>query len=79
MYRVTDLIFNLYFLTEIPVFSAQSVVLDQLSRLENFLRQPSSKWIPFLNQERVRQQKERDGLCFSSAVPKTQWDHHCLY
>ena len=26
---------------------------------------------------RIMQQKERDGLCLSSAVPKTQWDSHC--
>ena len=33
---------------------------------------PSSKWVPFSNQGRIRQQKERDGLRLSSAVPKIQ-------
>ena len=37
------------------------------------LCQPSSKLVPFLNQERIRQQKERDGLCLSSAVPKSSY------
>ena len=31
---------------------------------------PSSKWVPFLNQGRIRQQKERDGLRIFPAVPK---------
>ena len=45
------------------------------------LGQPSSKWVPFLNWGRMMQQKERDGLCLSSAVPKIQWDSnpHCPY
>ena len=34
------------------------------------LCQPSSKWVPFSNQGKVRQQKERNGLCFLFAVPK---------
>ena len=29
--------------------------------LENSICQPSSKWIPFLSQGRIRQPKERDG------------------
>ena len=33
-------------------------------RLEYSLFQPSSEWVPFSNQGRIRQQKERDGLCF---------------
>ena len=35
----------------------------------------------FMNQGRLRQQKERDGLRLSSAVPKIQWDSnpHCPY
>ena len=43
-------------------------------RLENSVCQPSSKWVPFLNAGKIRQGKERDGLCLSSAVPKIQWD-----
>ena len=45
------------------------------------LCQPSRKWVPFSNQGRIRQRKERDGLCLSSAVPKIQWDSnpHCPY
>ena len=46
---------------------------------------PSSNWKTFsdnpvvnrylyLNQGRIRQQKERDGLHLSFAVPKIQWD-----
>ena len=30
------------------------------------LCQPSRKWVPFSNLGRIRQQKERDGLCLSS-------------
>ena len=41
--------------------------------LEHSLCQPSSKWLPFLNQGRIRQHKGTDGLCLSSAVPKIQW------
>ena len=43
------------------------------------LCQPSSKWVPFSNQGRIKQRWERDGLRLSSAVPKTQWDSylHC--
>ena len=49
--------------------------------LENSLCQPSSKWVPFSNKGRIRQQKEKDELCLSSAVPKIQWDSnpHCPY
>ena len=36
--------------------------------------QPSSECVPFSNQGRVRQRRERDGLRFSSAIPKMQWD-----
>ena len=45
------------------------------------LCQPSSKWVPFSNKGRIRQRKDRDGLCLSSAVPKIQWDSnpHCPY
>ena len=41
----------------------------------------SSKWVPFLNKGRLRQRKERDGLCLSSAMPKIEWDSnpHCPY
>ena len=28
----------------------------------------------FFNSGRIRLQKERDGLCLSSAMPKIQWD-----
>ena len=38
------------------------------------LCQPSSKWVPYSNKGRIRQRKERNGLHFSSAVPKIQWD-----
>ena len=43
------------------------------------LCQPNSKWVPVSNKGRIRQQKERDGLRLSSAVPKIQWDTnpHC--
>ena len=43
--------------------------------------QPSSKWVPFSDQGRIRQRKERDWLHLSSAVPKIQWDinPNCLY
>ena len=41
-------------------------------RLENSLCQPSSKWVPFSNEGRLRQRKEKDGLRLSSAVPKIQ-------
>ena len=37
-----------------------------IRRLESSLCQPNSK----SNQRRIRQQKEKDGLCLSSAVPK---------
>ena len=45
----------------------------------NSLCQPSSKWIPFSNQGRIRQRKERDGLRLSSTVPQIQWvcNPHC--
>ena len=38
------------------------------------LCQPSRKLVPFSNSGRIRQRKERDGLCLSSAMPKIQWD-----
>ena len=41
-----------------------------IQRLENSLSQPSSKWVPLSNQGRIRQQKNRDGLHLSFAVPK---------
>ena len=44
------------------------------SRLGNFLCQPSSKWVTFSNQGKIRQRKERDGLRPSFAVPMIQWD-----
>ena len=43
-----------------------------MRRLENC--QPSSKWVPFSNKGRIRQRKERNGICLSSAMPKIQWD-----
>ena len=45
------------------------------------LCQPSSKWVPFSNQGRIRQRKERDVLRHSSAVTKIHWDSkpHCHY
>ena len=48
---------------------------------KNSLCQPSSKCVPFSNQERIRQGKEKAGLGLSSAVPKIQWDSnsHCPY
>lgn len=33
---------------------------------------PSCKWVSFSNHRRIRQLKERDGLCLSHAVPKIQ-------
>ena len=45
-----------------------------MRRLENCLCQPSSNSVPFSNQGRLRQRKERDGLRLSSAVSKIQWD-----
>ena len=36
------------------------------------LWQPSSKWVPVSNQERIRQREERNGLCISYAVLKIQ-------
>ena len=65
--------------------SRRKVVSSRLGfamrRLKNSLCQPSSKWVPFSNQGRIRQRKERDGLCLSSAVPRIQWDSnpHCPY
>ena len=57
--------------------SRRKVVCSRLDfamrRLEHSLWQPSSEWVPFSNQGRLRQQKERDGLRLSSAVPKVQW------
>ena len=47
-----------------------------IQRLENSFCQPSSKWIPFLNQGRIREQKKTDGLCLSYAVPKIQRASH---
>ena len=43
--------------------------------------EPSSEWVPFSNEGRLRQRKERDGLRLSSAVPKIQWDSNpnCPY
>ena len=40
------------------------------SQLENFLFQPTSKWAPFWNQGRIRQQRERDRLCFHMLCPR---------
>ena len=47
-----------------------------MRRLETSLCQPSRKW-----KGKERQQKERDGLRLSWAVPKIQWDSnpHCPY
>ena len=56
--------------------------LDSASRrLKNSLCQSSGKWLPFSNQERIRQRKERDGLRLSYAVSKTQWasNPNCSY
>ena len=39
-----------------------------------FLCQPSSKWVTFSNQEKIRQRKKRDGLRLSFAGPIIQWD-----
>ena len=41
---------------------------------ENFLCHPSSIWVTFSNQGKIRQRKERDGLRLSFAVPMIQWD-----
>ena len=53
-----------------------------IRRLENSRCHPSScKWVPFSNQGRIKQRKERDDLRLSSAVPKIQWDcvPYCPY
>ena len=41
--------------------------------------QPINKWVPVLNQGKIRQQKEKDGLCLVYAVRKIQWasNTHC--
>ena len=69
---------------ERPSYGAESrikVVSSSLGfamrRLENSLCQPSSKWTPFTNQGRIKQQTEKDRLCFSSAVPNS--NPHCPY
>ena len=58
--------------------SCRKVVSSTLSfairLLENFLCQPSSKWVTFSNQRKIRQRKERDGPRLSFAVPMIQWD-----
>ena len=41
-----------------------------IRRLKSSLCQPNSKWVPSSNQRRIRRQKEKDGLCLTSAVPK---------
>ena len=38
--------------------------------LENSLCQSISKWVPFSNLRRVRQEKETEGLRLSFAVPR---------
>ena len=40
------------------------------------MKQPLTLKVPITNQGRISQRKERDGLCFSFAVPKVQWDSH---
>ena len=40
-----------------------------IGQLENSLCQPSNKRVPFLNRGRIRQDKERDGLCFHLLCP----------
>ena len=56
--------------------SRRKVVSSRLGlamwRLENSLCRPSSEWVPFSILGRLRQGKDRDGLCLSSAVPKIQ-------
>ena len=34
--------------------------------------EPSSKWVPFSNQRKIRQREEKNGLCLSYVVPKIQ-------
>ena len=41
---------------------------------KNFLGQPSSKWVTFSNQGKIRQRKGQDGLRLSFAMPMIQWD-----
>ena len=38
------------------------------------LCQPSSKWVTFSNQGKIRQRKEQDRLRLSFAMPMMQWD-----
>ena len=42
-----------------------------MQRLKTLSVNPAVKWV---SEGRIRQQKERDGLCLSSAVHKIQWD-----
>ena len=49
-----------------------------IRRRENFFCQPSSKWVTFSNQGKIRQRKERDGLRLSFVVPMIQYDSNPL-
>ena len=41
---------------------------------KTFLCQPSSKWVTFSNQGKIRLRKGRDGLRLAFVVPMIQWD-----
>ena len=58
-----------------------SGVRDWALPCDNWKNSLSSKCVPFSNQERIKQGKERAGLGLSSAVPKIQWDSNsnCPY
>ena len=51
--------------------SRRNVVRSRLGFAK--LYQPSSKLVPFSNQGRIRQRKEKDGPRLSFAVSKMQW------
>ena len=54
--------------------SRRKVVSSRLGfavrRLENFLCQPSSEWVPFSNKRRIRQRNEKDGLRVHQLCPR---------
>ena len=52
-----------YFITTGPGFAIHP-------RTETSLCQPSSKWVPFPNQGKIRQRKESGGLCFHKLCPR---------
>ena len=43
-----------------------------IQRLKVSFCSQSIKWVPFSNQDRIKQRKERDELCISYAVHRTR-------